>query len=76
MTITTINCFSVKLTNYVQVFFTFAKIAIIAAIVVSGMVLLCRGETENLQNAFSGNSPSVSAVALAFYSGLFSYDGW
>jgi len=76
LTITTINCFSVKLTNYVQVFFTFAKIAIIAAIVVSGAVLLCRGETENLQNAFSGNSPSVSAVALAFYSGLFSYDGW
>jgi len=74
--ITTINCFSVKVTNRVQVFFTAAKLLIIAAIFVSGFVLMTQGNTENLTKAFEGSETSFSAIAVAFYSGLWSYDGW
>jgi len=74
--ITTINCFSVKVSNGVQVFFTAAKLLIIAAIVVSGLVLLCQGNTDNLIDGFKGSETSFSALAVAFYSGLWSYDGW
>jgi len=74
--ITTVNCFSVKVSNGVQVFFTIAKLAIIAAIVVGGIVMLAQGNTENFENSFAGTKQSFSAIALAFYSGLWSYDGW
>uniref|UniRef100_H2ZQ50 b(0,+)-type amino acid transporter 1 n=1 Tax=Ciona savignyi TaxID=51511 RepID=H2ZQ50_CIOSA len=74
--ITLINCFSVKLSNFVQIFFTAAKLLIIAAIIVGGFVMLGQGHTENLTNAFEGSATSFSAIAVAFYSGLWSYDGW
>jgi len=74
--ITAINCFSVKVSNGVQVFFTAAKLSIIIAIIISGIVLLANGNTANLQNAFDGSASSFSAIAVAFYSGLWSYDGW
>jgi len=74
--ITTINCFSVKVSNGVQIFFTAAKLAIIIAIFMAGIVLLVDGKTQNLNNAFEGSASSFSAIAVAFYSGLWSYDGW
>uniref|UniRef100_A0A8C2WS12 b(0,+)-type amino acid transporter 1 n=1 Tax=Cyclopterus lumpus TaxID=8103 RepID=A0A8C2WS12_CYCLU len=74
--IVTVNCFSVKLANYVQNFFTVAKLFIILVIVVAGMVMLARGNTENLSNAFDGTSSSIGAIGLAFYNGLWAYDGW
>ncbi len=77
VSITTINCYSVKLTNAVQIIFTFAKVAVIMAIVGAGLVLLVQdGGTDNLKDGFRGSTTSVSAIAVAFYSGLFSYDGW
>ncbi|XP_031702543.1 b(0,+)-type amino acid transporter 1 isoform X1 [Anarrhichthys ocellatus] len=74
--IVTVNCLSVKLASYVQNFFTVAKLFIILVIVVAGMVMLARGNTENLSNAFDGTSPSIGAIGLAFYNGLWAYDGW
>ncbi|CAK8690776.1 unnamed protein product [Clavelina lepadiformis] len=50
--ITSINCFSVKLSNFVQIFFTAAKLLIIAAIIIGGFVMLAQGKTEHLTNAF------------------------
>lgn len=41
--ITSVNCLSVKLANYVQNFFTAAKLLIIIVIVVAGMVMLAQG---------------------------------
>ena len=76
MTISTINCFSVKLSNFVQIFFTAAKLLIIAAIIIGGFVMMGQGKTENITNGFENSISSFSAVALGFYSGLWSYDGW
>ncbi|XP_057687800.1 b(0,+)-type amino acid transporter 1-like [Corythoichthys intestinalis] len=74
--IVTINCLSVKLASYVQNSFTAAQLFIITVIVGAGMVLLAQGNTENFSNAFDGKSLSVGGIGLAFYSGLWAYDGW
>uniref|UniRef100_A0A672FJI9 b(0,+)-type amino acid transporter 1 n=1 Tax=Salarias fasciatus TaxID=181472 RepID=A0A672FJI9_SALFA len=74
--IVTFNCLSVRLASYVQNFFTAAKLLIIAVIVVSGIVLLAQGNTDNLTNAFDSPSLSFGSVGLAFYNGLWAYDGW
>lgn len=34
------------------------------------------GHTENFENAFEGTTREPGYIALAFYSGLFSYAGW
>uniref|UniRef100_A0A8D2L589 b(0,+)-type amino acid transporter 1 n=1 Tax=Varanus komodoensis TaxID=61221 RepID=A0A8D2L589_VARKO len=74
--ITTVNALSVKLASYVQNFFTAAKMVIVAIIIVSGIVLLAKGHTQNFTNAFDGPPLSVGAISLAFYNGLWAYDGW
>lgn len=34
------------------------------------------GETEHLASGFEGSTSSPSMIALAFYDGLWAYDGW
>ncbi|KAJ8412881.1 hypothetical protein AAFF_G00104630 [Aldrovandia affinis] len=70
-----VNCLSVKLASYVQNFFTVAKLFIILVIVVAGAVMLAQGNTEHLTNTFEGSSTSVGDIGLAFYNGLWAYDG-
>uniref|UniRef100_A0A8D3E7M8 B(0,+)-type amino acid transporter 1 n=1 Tax=Scophthalmus maximus TaxID=52904 RepID=A0A8D3E7M8_SCOMX len=74
--IVSVNCFSVRLATYLQNFFTAAKLFIISVIVVAGIVLLAQGNTVTLSNAFNGTSSSFGAYGLAFYNGLWAYDGW
>nr|XP_019935313.1 PREDICTED: B(0,+)-type amino acid transporter 1 [Paralichthys olivaceus] len=74
--IVSVNCLSVKLASYVQNLFTAAKLFIILVIVVAGIVMLAQGNTETLSNAFDGASSSFGAFGLAFYNGLWAYDGW
>uniref|UniRef100_A0A674CC01 Solute carrier family 7 member 9 n=1 Tax=Salmo trutta TaxID=8032 RepID=A0A674CC01_SALTR len=74
--IVSVNCLSVKLASYVQNFFTAAKLLIILVIIVAGIVLLAQGNTENLSNPFEGASTSFGSIGLAFYNGLWAYDGW
>lgn len=40
------------------------------------VVYLCPGNTETFSNAFEGTSSSFGAIGLAFYNGLWAYDGW
>ncbi|MEJ1289011.1 solute carrier family 7 (cationic amino acid transporter y+ system) member 9 [Cricetulus griseus] len=74
--ITTVNALSVRLGSYVQNVFTAAKLVIVAIIVISGLVFLAQGNTKNFQNSFEGAQTSVGAISLAFYNGLWAYDGW
>lgn len=76
MLITLVNCYSVKATNIVQIVFTIAKLLIVVAIIIGGFVQIGFGNTEYLNNTFEGTTSNPSAVALAFYSGLWAYDGW
>ncbi|XP_062996993.1 B(0,+)-type amino acid transporter 1 [Elgaria multicarinata webbii] len=74
--ITLVNSLSVKLASYVQNFFTAAKMVIVVIIIISGIVLLAKGNTQNFTNSFDGPPLSVGAISLAFYNGLWAYDGW
>lgn len=38
--------------------------------------LLFAGSTKNLNRGFAGTTTSPKNLALAFYSGLWAYDGW
>jgi hypothetical protein len=37
---------------------------------------LISGNVKNFQNSFEGTQTSVGAISLAFYNGLWAYDGW
>lgn len=71
-----INCYSVKLATKVQNFFTITKLIAIVIITIGGAVMLGKGETEYLASGFEGSTSSPSMIALAFYDGLWAYDGW
>ncbi|XP_069037320.1 b(0,+)-type amino acid transporter 1 [Lepisosteus oculatus] len=71
-----VNCLSVKVASYVQNVFTAAKLIIIFIIVVAGIVLLAQGNTQNISNSFDGAQTSFGTIGLAFYNGLWAYDGW
>ncbi|ESO87846.1 hypothetical protein LOTGIDRAFT_234854 [Lottia gigantea] len=78
LAVTMVNCYSVKLASRVQVFFTFTKLAALAMIIIGGFVMMGQGNTQNLdpKTTFQGTTSSASAIALAFYDGLWAYDGW
>uniref|UniRef100_UPI00398EB904 b(0,+)-type amino acid transporter 1 n=1 Tax=Pristiophorus japonicus TaxID=55135 RepID=UPI00398EB904 len=74
--ITLVNSVSVKLANYVQNFLTAAKLLIVAVIIIAGLVLIAQGNTKNFENSFDGAQTSFGSISLAFYNGLWAYDGW
>ena len=74
--VSAVNCHSVALATKVQNFFTLAKLLAILVIVVGGFVMMSKGHTEHIRSGFEGTSSDPSAIALAFYDGLWAYDGW
>ncbi|XP_043937820.1 B(0,+)-type amino acid transporter 1 [Protopterus annectens] len=74
--ITGVNAFSVKMASFMQNFLTAAKLIIIFVIVVAGIVLMAQGNTQNLTNTFEGAKLSFGSIGVAFYGGLWAYDGW
>lgn len=77
--LTAINCMSVRLATMVQDFFTVAKVFALLLIIGTGAVLLCTGRPEyreSFENIFEDTTPDIGTASLAFYSGLFAYQGW
>ncbi|XP_011640812.1 large neutral amino acids transporter small subunit 2 [Pogonomyrmex barbatus] len=74
--LTVINCYNVKWATRVQDIFTGTKIFALVIIVVTGFWWLCMGHTENFQHPMAGTNTQSGYIALAIYSGLFSYSGW
>ena len=48
-----------KASANMQIIFTFAKLALIAAIIIGGFVMLGQGYTENFVGAFDGTATSA-----------------
>lgn len=71
-----VNCYSVNLGMAVQNVFTAAKLVAVCIVIVGGGYKLFQGNTQHLQNAFTGPTPSLGVIATAFYTGLWAYDGW
>lgn len=74
--LTFVNCYDVKETTKMQNIFMFAKIAALVIIIIAGLSWLCMGHTENFENAFENTNTDPGKIAVAFYSGIFSYSGW
>lgn len=74
--ITYINLISVKLYVKVQNVFTVCKVIACMVVIGGGIWWLSTGHVELLNNPFHGTTTSAGNVALAFYSGLWAYDGW
>jgi len=76
LALTFINCWSVEWSMKVQDIFTYAKLAALGLVIVTGVVQLCKGETEYFKEPFENTKWDIGEISLAFYSGLFAYNGW
>uniref|UniRef100_A0A8B9QEZ7 b(0,+)-type amino acid transporter 1 n=1 Tax=Apteryx owenii TaxID=8824 RepID=A0A8B9QEZ7_APTOW len=74
--LTIINCLNVRLATSIMNIFTAAKLLALLVIVLGGLVLLAKGQTQSFQNAFQNTTAGIGPVGVAFYQGLWSYDGW
>jgi solute carrier family 7 (L-type amino acid transporter), member 5 len=74
--LTAINCYNVKWVTSVTDIFTGTKVFALLVIFAAGAWHLFSGHTELLQVPFENSTSSPGRIALAFYSGLFSYSGW
>uniref|UniRef100_A0A8B9CQ46 b(0,+)-type amino acid transporter 1 n=1 Tax=Anser brachyrhynchus TaxID=132585 RepID=A0A8B9CQ46_9AVES len=76
LVLTIINCLNVRLATSIMNVFTAAKLLALLVIVVGGLALLAKGQTQSFQNAFQNTTAGIGTVGVAFYQGLWSYDGW
>ncbi|CAM5131263.1 unnamed protein product [Natator depressus] len=74
--LTIINCLNVKLATAIMNIFTAAKLLVLLVIVIGGVVLLINGHTQSFQDAFQNTTAGIGPIGVAFYQGLWSYDGW
>ncbi|RZC22676.1 b(0,+)-type amino acid transporter 1-like, partial [Asbolus verrucosus] len=74
--ITYINISSVKFYVKVQNIFGGFKVFACLIVIFGGLYEIFKGNTENLNKGFEGTNYSPKSIALAFYSGLWAYDGW
>uniref|UniRef100_A0A3B1KEQ0 b(0,+)-type amino acid transporter 1 n=1 Tax=Astyanax mexicanus TaxID=7994 RepID=A0A3B1KEQ0_ASTMX len=72
----TVNSLNVRYAMAVTVYLMATKLFALVVIVIGGMLVLIQGNTANFQNTFEGNTPSISAIGMAFYHCLYAYDGW
>ncbi|XP_042081479.1 b(0,+)-type amino acid transporter 1 isoform X3 [Haplochromis burtoni] len=71
-----INCLSVRLATGIQVVTMAVKVVALVVIILGGIVMLFQGRTENFEDSFEGTNAGISSIGIAFYQGLWSYDGW
>lgn len=74
--LTIVNCWSVKWATRIQDIFTYAKLLCIVMITIIGFVELGKGKTDNFKDSFKGSTTDVGKIGMAFYLGLWAYDGW
>lgn len=67
-----------SLATHAAVVFTTVKVFALGLVCVLGIIHIARGKssTSLTDPLFAGSSTSPTSYALAFYSGLFAYDGW
>lgn len=71
-----VNCLSSRLATIIQVVSMVVKVLALTVIILGGVVMLFDKGTGNFENAFEGTNMHVRSFGIAFYQGLWSYDGW
>lgn len=71
-----INLRSVKLFTRVNNICSLGKIAACLVVIGIGIYELWRGNSGNLSSGFEGTTTNPGKIALAFFNGLWAYDGW
>ncbi|XP_051787732.1 cystine/glutamate transporter-like [Erpetoichthys calabaricus] len=71
-----VNCWSVNWTTRLQITLTIVKMGALVLIIVTGLIQLSSGQTENFHKAFDTSSLTMDKLPLAFYAGLYAYAGW
>lgn len=75
--LTYINAYDVRVTTKMQNIFMFTKIGALVLVIIVGIAWMAvGGGTENFENAFENTETDPGKLAVAFYSGIFSYAGW
>ncbi|XP_035024443.1 b(0,+)-type amino acid transporter 1 [Hippoglossus stenolepis] len=72
----TVNCLNVRFAMSLQVFFMVVKVLALAVIIIGGVVMLIRGNNESFKDSFENTNVGINPIGIAFYQGLWSYDGW
>ncbi|XP_034714509.1 b(0,+)-type amino acid transporter 1 isoform X3 [Etheostoma cragini] len=72
----TVNCLNVRFSMSVQVFFMVVKVLALTVIIIGGLVMLIQGHTETFEDSFENTNVGINPIGIAFYQGLWSYDGW
>uniref|UniRef100_A0A915ERL8 Uncharacterized protein n=1 Tax=Ditylenchus dipsaci TaxID=166011 RepID=A0A915ERL8_9BILA len=73
-----INCINVKFVSWIQNVFTITKLAALALIIGTGLILIAIGDPyrDSFEDMFDVPPIGAGSLALAFYSGLWAYNGW
>lgn len=71
-----INCVSVKASKTLQNICSIGKLLGLAVIICFGIYALIMGRYENFKRPFENSTYDVTRIAVAVYSGIFSYEGW
>ncbi|XP_054289421.1 b(0,+)-type amino acid transporter 1-like [Macrosteles quadrilineatus] len=71
-----INYVSVKLYLNTQNLISFLKLSGCAFVIVGGIYMLISGKALNINFGFEGTKTTPHSLAIVFYAGLYSYDGW
>lgn len=74
--ITYINLVSVKLYVKINNIFGVCKVIACLIVIIGGIYELSIGNTANLSGGFKDTTNKPGYIALAFYNGLWAYDGW
>lgn len=74
--LTAINCYNVKWATRVQDVFTGTKIFALIIIIATGLYYFSNNDVETFSQPMKGTNTGPWYLALAVYSGLFSYSGW
>uniref|UniRef100_A0A0N4ZC21 Large neutral amino acids transporter small subunit 1 n=1 Tax=Parastrongyloides trichosuri TaxID=131310 RepID=A0A0N4ZC21_PARTI len=72
------NCYSIKITTSIQNIFTIAKLIALIVIILTGIYLILFNEESqlNFNNMFYASEITTGKLAMAFYSGLWAFNGW
>ncbi|XP_069128678.1 large neutral amino acids transporter small subunit 1-like [Argopecten irradians] len=70
-----LNCYSVKITAYIQTAVTFTKVLALVLISIFGLITIAKGDTENLRDPFETTDLTASGLVFAFYVGTYAFNG-